>query len=887
VGIETGSRLGPYEIVGPLGAGGMGEVYRAKDTRLGRDVAIKALPDEFSRDPERLARFEREARLMASLQHTNIAGIHGLEVVEDHRYLVLEYVEGETLAARIRRGAIPVDETIDIARAIAAALEAAHESGIVHRDLKPGNVMLTQAGEVKVLDFGLAKGGEGAGSGSSSELSASPTRTYAATEVGVILGTAAYMSPEQARGKTVDRRTDIWSFGCLTFECLTGRQAFAGETVSDIVANILQSEPAWSTLPAGTPERLRGLLRRCLEKDARRRQRDIGDARIELEDLLTLRESQRVAQPASASRGPATAGLWVGGFLAAAAVAAITWFAAGKWHAVPPLQPVRFEINAPKGHEFPPDAACVSLSPDGKTLAMIVVDSSYTPSVWVRSLDALKPRELPGTENTTTMFWSPDSRVLAFFSGDRMLSKIAIAGGEPERICEAGTARGGTWNRDGIILLAPSSNSGIHRVSANGGEPVAITRPDSAHGETGHRYPSFLPDGRHFLFTSVPPGADGKFGLYAGSLDGGPPQLIQRVETGAIYCDPGWLLTTRNHALVAQRFDAGTRRIQGEPIPLRDGPSGTQFAGAPVVSASRTGALGYATEILPMQALLWIDLEGRQTPIPGFADGPFFRVMTSPDGRRALLDGISDDRKGFIALADLERGTVSRLTPPAENASSAVWSPDGRRFAYQDGSTAIVVRSFTDGSSRSYLASDHAYKSLAGWSRDGRYLVFARLDAATKWDVWLLPIEGDGTPQAVVQSAANEQQPVLSPDGRWIAFTSDETGVPELYVRALGSAGLKYQVTTGGGVVWYWSHDGRSLIFQRTDRPRALFHAAVQASEEFSLGPPKVLLRLPEELSYMYPAPGEKRFLLLRSAEKPQPQTFTVLQNWQAALIKR
>ena len=271
MGLETGSRLGPYQIIGPLGAGGMGEVYRAKDTRLGRDVAIKALPDEFSRDPERLARFEREARLMASLQHANIAGIYGLEVVEDHRYLVLEYVEGETLAARVRRGAIPVDETIDIARAIAAALEAAHESGIVHRDLKPGNVMLTAAGEVKVLDFGLAKGGEGAGSASSSDLSASPTLTHAGTEVGVILGTAAYMSPEQARGKTVDRRTDIWSFGCLTFECLTGLQAFAGETVSDIVAKILQSEPAWGALPAGTPERLHGLLRRCLEKDVKRR----------------------------------------------------------------------------------------------------------------------------------------------------------------------------------------------------------------------------------------------------------------------------------------------------------------------------------------------------------------------------------------------------------------------------------------------------------------------------------------------------------------------------------------------------------------------------------------------------------------------------------------
>ena len=319
MGIEKGSRLGPYEIVGPLGAGGMGEVYRAKDTRLGRDVAIKALPDEFSGDPDRLARFEREARLLASLRHANIAGIHGLEVVEGRPYLVLECVEGETLAARVRRGAIPVDETIDIARAIAAALEAAHDSGIVHRDLKPGNVMLTSAGDVKVLDFGLAKGGDAAASASDPELSASRTRTSAGTQAEVILGTAAYMSPEQARGKAVDRRTDIWSFGCLVFECLTARQTFAGETVSDIVANILQSEPAWSALPASTPERLRGLLRRCLEKDLKRRQRDIGDARIELEDLQALRESNREARAVLASRGPAGTKFWVVVAVAAAA----------------------------------------------------------------------------------------------------------------------------------------------------------------------------------------------------------------------------------------------------------------------------------------------------------------------------------------------------------------------------------------------------------------------------------------------------------------------------------------------------------------------------------------------------------------------------------------
>jgi eukaryotic-like serine/threonine-protein kinase len=887
VGIEKGSRLGPYEIVGPLGAGGMGEVYRARDTRLGRDVAIKALPEEFSRDPERLARFEREARLLASLHHANIAGIHGLEVVDGRRYLVLECVEGETLAARLRRGAIPVNETIDIARAVAAALEAAHEAGIVHRDLKPGNVMLTAAGEVKVLDFGLAKGSDSAGSASDPDLSASPTLTYAGTQAGVILGTAAYMSPEQARGKAVDRRTDIWSFGCLVFECLTARQAFAGETVSDILAHILQSEPSWSALPASTPERLRGLLRRCLEKDLKRRQRDIGDARIELEDLQALRESHRVARAADASRGLEGARLWAVAAVAAAVVAAATWFAAAKWSAAPPAHAVRFEVAGPKHREIWPDPMATSLSPDGQWMALIATDSSFTPRIWIRRLDSLTPRELAGTENVTIMFWSPDSRYLAFFSGDHLLSKIAIAGGEPERICEVKAARGGTWNRDGVILLAPYSNGGIYRVSANGGEPVVIIPPDSAHGETGNRFPFFLPDGHHFLYTAVPAGVDGKFGLYVGSMAGDPPRLLERIETGAVYCDPGWLLTTRDNALVAQRFDARTRRLSGEPSMLGDGPNFTQFSGGPPTSVSRTGTLSYLTRTVPTQRLFWMDLAGHETSIPGFANGPYFYTIVSPDGRRALLDGVSDNLKGNVSLVDLERGTVSRLTPTTENAGGAVWSPDGQRIAYLDGSNStLVVRSLADGSTRSYLASDHSYKRLDEWSRDGRYLLFERLDATTKWDVWLLPVEGDGPPRIAVRSPANEEAGRLSPDGHWVAFTSDESGVAEIYVQAVGSAGLKYQVTTGGGGPWYWARDGKSLVFQRTDRTGVLYRAAVQATEEFSLSPPAPFIRLPEDYTYAFPASDEKRFLVLRPAEKPERQTITVIQNWQAALRK-
>ena len=885
--LEKGSRLGPYEIIGPLGAGGMGEVFRAKDTRLGRDVAIKALPEEFSRDPDRLARFEREARMLASLQHANIAGIHGLEVVEGHRYLVLEYIEGETLAARIGRGAIPVDETIDIARAIAAALEAAHESGIVHRDLKPGNVMLTSAGDVKVLDFGLAKGADAAGSASDPNLSASPTLTYySGTQAGIILGTAAYMSPEQARGKAVDRRTDIWSFGCLLFECLTARQTFAGDTVSDIVAHILQSEPAWSLLPANTPERLRGLLRRCLEKDLKRRQRDIGDARIELEDLQALRESNRMARTAVASSGTPGVRFWAAFVAAAIAAAAATWFAAGKWHAAPAAPAARFEIAGPRHHVIPLDGSAVSLSPDGQWIAMIVEDSAFATSIWVRRLDSLTPRELPGTANALLMFWSPDSRSLAFFAGDKVLSKIAIAGGDPERICETKAGRGGTWSKDGVILLAPYSNGGIYRVSANGGDPVAIAHPDSAHGETGLRFPQFLPDGRHYLFTSVPPGPDGKFGLYVGSLDGSPARLLERIQGGALYCEPGWLLTTRDNILMAQRFDAGALRLRGEPVRLGDRPLLSQFSGSPTFSASRTGALAFVTLSIPPQRVFWLDLAGHETAIPGFVNGLYYYVMVSPDDRRAVLGGASDDFNGVVSILDLERGTVSRLSEPSEDVGSPVWSPDGQRVAYLDHSIGLTVRSLADGTTRQLLASDPSYKRLDEWSRDGRYLVVERLNATTKWDAWLVPVDGDSTPQVAVRSAANDEAPRLSPDGRWVAYTSDETGTLEIYVSAVGSAGLKYQVTNGGGGPWYWSRDGKSLYFQRSDRPSELFRAMVQGTAEFSLGPASVYVHLPEDLTYAYPDSAEQRFLTLRPVEKLERQTITLIQNWPAALRK-
>jgi Tol biopolymer transport system component len=881
--LSAGTKLGPYEIVAPLGAGGMGEVYRARDPKLGRDVAIKLIPDAFATDPDRLARFEREAKLLASLQHANIAVLYGLEESGGRRFLVMECVEGESLAQRLKRGPLPLAETLDAARAIAAALETAHEGGIVHRDLKPGNVMVTPGGDVKVLDFGLAKGGA-AGASSDPSVSASPTMTYAGTQAGVILGTAGYMSPEQARGKSVDRRTDIWSFGCVVFECLTGRQAFAGETVSDIVARILQTEPEWAALPSGTPERLRTLLRRCLEKDAKRRLRDIGEARIEIEDLLAARVSG--SMPAAGVRTPrALMPAWAAMAVTAVVATAATWFVPRLVARPPAPAAARFEVLAPRGRNLLSDAAAVSISPDGKMIAMGTADSSGTASIWIRSLDALEARELPGTAGVQGMFWSPDSRSIAYFATGR-LSKIALDGASPERICDTKAARGGAWNRDGTILFAPYSNGGLYRVSANGGAIVQVTHPDSAHGVTGHRFPVFLPDGKHFLFSTVPAGSDGLGGLCVGSLDGGETKELARVEAGSVYVEPGWLLTTRNGALVARRFDAGALRLIGEQVSIGDPLVQTDFSGCPLLSVSTAGTLAFMTrEDIPGR-LVWLDWAQRELGEAPVAPGLYHTVRISPDDRRALLVAQAEPTRSELRMADLERGVVTTLSEPAESAELPRWSPDGARVAYIDEATRTIrIRSLADQTLSTYLANDPAYKRVNDWARDGRSVLFARLDATTKWDLWELPLEGDSAPRPMLRGPANEEFCSLSPDGRWLSFLSDESGRSEVVVQPFGAPGLRYQVTIGGGI-GFWSVDGKSVYFMDGRKPGMLEVADILPGKEFSLGPPRTVVRLRDDIVDADVVRDGRRFLAILPAAKARPQVATVLQNWESAIRK-
>jgi hypothetical protein len=751
--LTPGTRLGSYEIVGPLGAGGMGEVHRARDTRLGRDVAIKALPAEFARDPERLARFEREARLLASLSHPNIAGIHGLEDVSGHRYLVLEFVEGETLAERLARGPLRLDEVIEVGRQVAAGVEAAHENGVVHRDLKPGNIMLTPSGAVKVLDFGLAKGR--AANASASNLSASPTMTHAATGAGVILGTAAYMSPEQARGRAVDRRTDVWSFGCVLYECLTGRQAFAGETVSDLIARILEREPDWSAVPATTPPRVVELLQRCLTKDATLRLRDIGEARIALGAARVESSTPRVAADRSAPawRVPAM-------FAAAAAVVTtIVLFAIRPSHPAGPVRRFRIPVPGMTQTFFSP----LALTRDGRSIAYEANDR-----IWIRRLDQTEATEVPGSSKGRSPFWSWDETTLCFTTNKKLWA-FTPGGDQPRALCdipESGEIVGGAWSADGRIVMAVW-RGGLYEVPASGGEAhLSLPIDDSTVDFHG---PSFLPDGRTLLLYVHDKGERSAVAI----VEGSPPRLKRVYDApqwaSVRYSSSGYLLGTTGGSgpgdeTWAVPFSPGSRKTTG--------PAFRVMVGAMFANSSSDGMLvAYASAPSHMARLAWRRRDGGGDQPIGEPQQGLSGPALSPDGKHVAYSA-EQDGNSDIWVQDLVRGTRTRLTSSPAQELHPAWSPDGTRlfYAFEGGvSHASIVAIGSDGTGAPDTVA-HGFQPVV--SPDGRNLVYT-VDRKGSGDLWAVPLDGRSVAKPFLATSASEEGPAFSPDGRWLAYSSD------------------------------------------------------------------------------------------------------------------
>src|SRR5262245_38221656 len=884
------SRIGVYPIERELGRGGMGIVYLGRDTRLQRAVAIKVLPDAFAHDPERLSRFEREARLLASLNHPNIAGIYGLEEAAGHRSLAREYVAGETLAARIDPGPLPLEDGLPIARQIAEALEAAHESGVIHRDLKPGNIKLTPAGDVKVLDFGLAKGAADASS-SGPNLSQSPTLTYSPTGVGVILGTAAYMSPEQARGKPVDRRTDIWSFGCVLYEMLTGRQLFSGETVSDMIAKILEREPDWSKLPTDTPPRVRELLRRCLDKDPKQRLRDVGEARLELSTAIAERSSGSSAAGAKAAATTTArskaAGAGIAWLIAVAALALAAVAMLAPWARQTPKRGVaRFTITAPPGYAIVEDAMMGVISPDGRTVAFAAVDSAGTSYLCVRPIDALAARLIPGTDNTEVPFWSPDSRFIGFFA-DGKLRRVPAAGGDVEVVCDARNGRGGAWNRDDVIVFAAGGAGPLFKVPASGGTPQPITTLDSTRHETAHRFPLFLPDGKRFLFTSLPARARG-FDVWLGSLDSPKRQLVMTTFESPAYLPTGQFLYQKGRGLAAQRFDVGRGRLVGESLTFPDFPAPSQYGGARAASASDAGDLVYVTGRERNTQLEWFDRSGHRTGVLGMPPGRYTQAVLSPDGRQAAVVRESAPNSSELWLVDIARDVASRLTFGPGYINTAIWAPDGRRIAFSTGigSTSFVLKSVEGASAETLLFSNNSIKNLDGWSSDGRYITFEQLDEHTGWDLYVLPVDRSGPPRPYLNGPFNEGGGVISPDGRWILHNSDESGTSEIYVESFPNPGSKYRVTTNGGGLAAWRKDGREIVMTSPDF-RSVLACDVIVAPTFPPPPPHLRFRFPEGSLAGTSMTSFERFLLPVQEGDSSPPTITVALDWASQLEKR
>ena len=894
--VLTGRRLGTYHVQERLGAGGMGEVYRAWDTKLRRDVAIKVLPSAFTSDPEWLARFEREARLLASLNHPHIGAIYGLEDADGIRALILELVDGPTLADRLTDGPLVVTEALKIASQIIEALDAAHERGIVHRDLKPANIKVTPDGVVKVLDFGLAKATGVNASGA--VVAQSPTVIASSTREGVVLGTAPYMSPEQVRAQPVDRRTDVWAFGCVLFEMLTGRAAFKRDTVADTLAAIVERDPDWNSLPRTLPPTLLRVLKKCLTKDLRHRLRNIADAGLDLEEVLapaagdapSADRSGRVHWRTSTVRW-AAAGILL--LFAATLVPAVVHFR----EEASSLEPARFLMDPPRGstYGFGHLDTRLAISPDGRRLAFVATNSSGVNVLWLRAIDDVSSHQLLGTEGAYSPFWSPDSQVVGFFAGGT-LKQVDASGGTPQTVCAAPGAASGAWGRDGTILFSVvSEGEGIRRVSATaGGQPQVVTKMNPSRRETLHFWPSFLPDGRHFLFLALT-FVEGRtdHAVFAHDLDTDTTTLVLGASSRVAYVPTGHLLYVREGTLMAQRLDEKALRVVDEPIAVASQVHYFRSTGAANFSASNTGTLVYQTGPVPSQ-LTWFSRTGR--PLETIGTPEYFGgLRLSPDGNRLAI-AVNDARSGGadVWVYDLATGLpTSRTTSDPSNDANAVWSPDSNSFAFnsdREGPPDLFVQGVYGGAVPKRILEARGVQYARDWSSDGQFVLYSQVSRTTGADLWALPLAGDRKPFPVAETRFDETAGKFSPDGRWLAFVSDESGRPEVYVEPFPSRDEHLRISNLGGGDPRWRADGTELFYRAADDTLTAVPLNLGTKR---IGKPVALFRLPGTVRNDYNhgiydvSPDGERFLVQSPTEVALTSPFMIVVNWQAGLLTR
>jgi eukaryotic-like serine/threonine-protein kinase len=907
--LAAGARLGVYQVLGAIGAGGMGEVYRARDTKLNRAVALKVLPELFALDSERLARFKREAQVLASLNHPNIGAIYGFEEgatvgAESAKTLnksgpsvyalVLELVEGPTLADRIAQGALSLDEAVPIARQIAEALEAAHEQGIIHRDLKPANIKLRTDGTVKVLDFGLAKlldtDAPGRSSGASGfDASASPTITTPAMTIsGVILGTAAYMSPEQAKGRPADKRSDIWAFGCVLYEVLTGKRAFDGEDVSDTLAAVLRGAPEWKSLRPTTPPAITQLLRRCLERDPRRRLHDIADARIELEDIRATGAASHVAEHGIADRLKLrwAIPLVLTSLVIGAAAAIISWTLRSSEQTAP-RPTARFIVALPPT-ERPGGLALpiVALAADGTHLAYVADNRRGADQLFLRQLDRLDAVAIPRTEGANTPFFSPDGKWVGFFAEGK-LKKVSVSGGAPIVLADAPNPRGACWSTDDAIIFAPTPESVLWQVAAIGGPPRAVTTLDSGKGEAAHHWPSMLPDGKTVLYGAGPSGSDwDNTEIVAQSLETGQRRTLFRGGSSPRYVPTGHLVYANAGNLFAAPFDVKRLALAGDPVSIVDGVLVTSNLGAQF-SFSNTGSLVYVPSSTegPDRKLVWVDRKGASQPLAA-PPRPYAQPRLSPDGRRIVVQ--IEGAKTDLWVYDLVRDTLRRLTFDGNN-TNAAWTPDGKKVAFasqRNKTRGLFVKPVDGSAAEEQLTTDGEGQVPQSWSPDGTSLAFHEMSRSTARDIWMLSLGGERKPKLLLGAPYNERVPMISADGKWLAYLSDESGREEVYVQSFPEPGGRWQISTEGASEPMWARRGGELLYRVGTR---LMSVNIATTPAFVAGRPKLLFdqqfvdnsgRANYDVS-----PDNERFLMVEAVGQQKPSTqLNVVLEWFAEL---